>query len=85
MNTNGRRDGDGRARCRGGEARCGQHEAAGKSGDGAFAMSMHGGLRPIAMIQDKCNELRKRACARREDSVWEMGTGCVLGANVESG
>ena len=48
-------------------------------------MSLHGVLRSIALSQEKCNELRKRACAKREDNVWKMSTGCVLGADIDSG
>ena len=47
-------------------------------------MSLHGVWRSIALSQDKCGELRKRACAQGEDDVWITSTACVSDADADA-
>lgn len=48
-------------------------------------MSLHSVLKSIVLSQEKCEGLRKPACAQGKDNVSTMSTDCVSGADIESG
>ena len=48
-------------------------------------MALHGGLRSIALRQEKCNEFKKRARAKRENNARKMSTGVFWVQMLEVG